>query len=70
MKPKFDRISPIAGFKRIYGKEAIVQFLKGLIKIALVGAAVSMVLWSERGALLSLPQVEREAFMPITMGSC
>ena len=30
--PKFDRISPMAGAKRLFGKEAWVNFAKGLAK--------------------------------------
>lgn len=35
---KIDRISPIAGWKRIFSKQAFVEFLKGLMKIGIVGA--------------------------------
>lgn len=38
IKPKFEKISPLAGLKRIYGKKALVEFLKNLIKISVVGA--------------------------------
>ena len=34
----------------IFGKEALVQFVKGLVKMALVGAAMYMALWPERDA--------------------
>ena len=33
LAPKFSRLSPLAGFKRVFGKEAFVQFLKGLLKL-------------------------------------
>jgi flagellar biosynthesis protein FlhB len=65
LKPKLNRISPIAGFKRVYGKEAIVQFLKGLFKIGLVGVALSVILWNERGVLQTLPQMDVVAIMPV-----
>ena len=32
----------MAGFKRVFGKEALVQFLKGLLKLGVVGAAMVM----------------------------
>ena len=38
LKPKPDRINPVAGFKRVFGMEALVNFAKGLLKIAIVGA--------------------------------
>jgi flagellar biosynthesis protein FlhB len=51
MIPKLDRISPLAGFKRVFGKEALVQFLKSLIKIALIAVLIMAVLWPERARL-------------------
>lgn len=48
LTPKFDRISPVAGFKRVFGKDALVNFLKGLVKLAIVGALGAAILWSER----------------------
>ena len=35
LMPQFSRISPMAGVKRMFGKEAWVKFAKGLVKIAL-----------------------------------
>lgn len=58
MMPKFNRVSPMAGFKRIFGKEAFVQFVKTLVKFAVVGAVVFMVLWPERKRLGTLAQLE------------
>jgi flagellar biosynthetic protein FlhB len=48
MMPKLDRVSPMAGFKRVFGKEAFVQFAKSLVKFAIVGVLIIAVLWPER----------------------
>ncbi len=32
MKPKFSKVSPGAGFKRVFGKQAAANFLKGLVQ--------------------------------------
>lgn len=37
IKPKLNKISPLAGFTRIFGKKALVEFLKNLIKISIIG---------------------------------
>ncbi len=37
MSPKFEKISPIAGFKRIFSKRTLIELAKSLIKIALLG---------------------------------
>jgi flagellar biosynthetic protein FlhB len=48
LTPKFSKISPAAGFTRIFGKQAAANFLKGLIKVIALGAVMIMVLWPER----------------------
>ena len=37
MQPKWSNISPVSGFKRIYGPSGLVEFLKSLIKVTIVG---------------------------------
>ena len=49
--PKFSKISPLAGAKRLFSTDALVNFLKGLLKLAIVGTAVIMVVWPERDRL-------------------
>ena len=38
--PKLCKISPIQGVKRLFSREALVNFVKGLVKIALVGGVI------------------------------
>ncbi len=40
LKPKFERINPLEGFKRIFSKKALVNLIKSLLKITLIGYAV------------------------------
>lgn len=40
LKPQFKRLSPLAGFKRIFAKKAMVEFLKGLLKLSVVAFAL------------------------------
>jgi flagellar biosynthetic protein FlhB len=49
--PKFDRISPMAGVKRLMGIEALFQFGKGLAKIGAVGIVGAVLLWNDRDRL-------------------
>ncbi|WEK05562.1 MAG: flagellar biosynthesis protein FlhB [Candidatus Devosia phytovorans] len=51
VKPKFSKVSPLAGFKRLFSGESLVNFGKGLLKISVVGAVVIMVVWPERDRL-------------------
>jgi flagellar biosynthetic protein FlhB len=48
LKPKFSKLSPLAGAKRIFGKQAAANFAKGLFKVIALGAVMTMVLWPDR----------------------
>src|SRR5690606_27511122 len=49
--PKFSKISPLAGAKRLFSTESLVNFAKGLLKISIVGVVVVLVVWPERDRL-------------------
>ncbi|UYO00659.1 MAG: flagellar biosynthesis protein FlhB [Devosia sp.] len=51
IKPKLSKLSPIAGAKRLFSGEALVNFGKGLFKIMVVGVVVVLVCWPERDRL-------------------
>lgn len=55
IKPKLEKISPMAGFKRMFSFKALFEFVKGLFKIALVGAVAVAVALPEFGRLDQLP---------------
>jgi flagellar biosynthetic protein FlhB len=44
MMPSLDKISPMAGFKRIFSLRSLNEFLKGLLKIAIVGTVATSLL--------------------------
>jgi flagellar biosynthesis protein FlhB len=48
LTPKFSKISPMEGAKRLFGKQAAANFLKGLFKLVVLGAVMCAVLWPER----------------------
>jgi flagellar biosynthesis protein FlhB len=52
--PKLSKISPLAGFKRLFSTDSLVNFLKGLLKISIVGTVVVVVVWPERDRLDTL----------------
>jgi len=51
LAPKFSRVSPLAGAKRLFSTESLVNLLKGLIKLAAVSITLVAVLWPERDRL-------------------
>lgn len=42
VKPKLNKVSPVQGFKRIFSKKSLFEFVKGLLKVGLV-ATVSII---------------------------
>jgi flagellar biosynthetic protein FlhB len=66
LKPKFNKVSPGAGFKRIFGKQAAANFLKGLFKVIALGAVMTAVLWPERHRLEAMIRFDPAAIMGVT----
>jgi len=54
IKPSFSKLSPLNGFKRLFGFDGLTNLLKGGIKLVLVGAIVWTTLWPMRGQLEAL----------------
>jgi flagellar biosynthetic protein FlhB len=68
MTPKLNRLSPLAGLKRMFGKEGLVNFVKGLLKIAIVGAVIVAVLWPYRGFFESMASADVASILPRSQG--
>ena len=66
LKPKLNKISPGAGLKRLFSKQALANFAKGLIKLVLIGTVMTMLLWPERRRLDSLVTIDPAAILPLT----
>ena len=54
LKPQLSKISPMSGAKRLFSLQAVVNFLKGLVKITLLGAVMVVLLWPQRHRLDTL----------------
>ncbi|QOZ33325.1 flagellar biosynthesis protein FlhB [Bradyrhizobium sp. CCBAU 53421] len=68
LKPKFSKISPAAGFKRLFGKQAVANFLKGLFKLIALGVVMVMVLWPDRMRMESFLRVDPAELLPAITG--
>jgi flagellar biosynthesis protein FlhB len=66
LKPKLSKISPAAGFKRIFGKQAAVNFAKGLFKLTALGAVMTAILWPERHRLESMVRIDPASVLSVT----
>src|ERR1700688_2293546 len=66
LKPKFSKVSPGAGFKRVFGKQAVANFAKGLFKVVALGTVMLAVLWPERHRLESMVRFDPAAILGAT----
>jgi flagellar biosynthesis protein FlhB len=66
LTPKFSKVSPGAGLKRIFGKQAVANFAKGVFKLIALGAVMMAVLWPERHRLESFLMFEPTAILGVT----
>ncbi|MEL7490116.1 MAG: flagellar biosynthesis protein FlhB [Pseudomonadota bacterium] len=68
MKPQLSKISPLAGAKRIFGPTGLVNFLKGVGKLLIVGAILIFALWPDRMLLTGLVYApERDLLQTISV---
>lgn len=51
LKPKFSKISLIAGWKRLFSSTSLVNFAKGIAKFVIVGVIMFYIAWPERDRL-------------------
>lgn len=58
LAPKIERISPLAGAKRLFSTRSLLEFAKGLLKITLVGAAGTALLWPSLPLLTRAGELE------------
>jgi flagellar biosynthetic protein FlhB len=64
--PKLSKISPAAGLARLFSKQALANFAKGLVKLALFGGAMAALLWPQRFRLAGLVGTDPAAILPVT----
>src|SRR6202166_2615507 len=68
LKPKFSKVSPASGLKRIFGKQAAANFSKGLFKVIALGAVMTAILWPERLRLEAFVHLDPAALLGATTG--
>lgn len=55
LKPNINKINPVAGLKRIFSIRALVELLKSVLKMAVVGAVAFYVIWTNIQDISGLP---------------
>lgn len=62
--PSLSKVSPLAGAKRLFGREAWINLGKGMVKLAIVAAVMLFVLWPQRAHLAGLLRLDVDALLP------
>ncbi len=58
LQPKFSKLNPLKGFKRIFGVKGLMELGKSLAKFSLVALVTGLVLWSREGEILALADMD------------
>src|SRR5215831_17482463 len=66
LTPKLSKVSPLAGAKRLFSKQSVANFVKGLVKLAVVGAVLTLLMWPARKRLEGLVSTDPAAIAPST----
>jgi len=61
--PKLSKISPMAGLQRMFSKQALANFGKGLVKLAVVGTVLTILMWPERERMDALVRMDPAALL-------
>jgi len=66
LTPKLSKISPLAGLKRLFSKQALANFAKGIVKLIVMGAVLIMLMMPERDRMEGLIFTDPAALLPFT----
>jgi len=60
LKMKFNKVNPIEGFKRIFSMRSLMEMLKSILKMLIIGLVVYFTLWGEKEKILAIARVPLE----------
>jgi flagellar biosynthesis protein FlhB len=64
LSPQLSKISPLAGLKRLFSMVAVMNFVKGLIKLLVVGSVLTALMWPERLRIMALGHADVADVLP------
>jgi flagellar biosynthetic protein FlhB len=67
LKPDLKKLSPIEGFKRLFGPDALIQFAKTFVKLLATGAVAWFAIRAKLAGLQTLPALAVGAVIPLTI---
>ena len=65
VKPKLSNTGLKRGTKRIFSLNAVVEFVKGILKLLIVGGVVGVVIWHDGTKLMATPAMETAQFLEL-----
>ncbi|RCW50134.1 flagellar biosynthesis protein FlhB [Paenibacillus prosopidis] len=68
LKMKFNKINPINGFKQIFSMRTVVEFLKSVLKLLIIGILVFSAIWKEWDRILVLASLPIQQIFTFTAG--
>ena len=64
--PSLSKVSPIAGLGRLFSRQALVNFSKGLAKLLLIGTVMTALMWPQRHRLEGLVMTDLIGVLVVT----
>jgi flagellar biosynthetic protein FlhB len=65
IRPKLLKISPAEGLSRLFSRQALINFGKGLAKLVLLGAVMAALMWPERDRIETLVTFDPALILPL-----
>ena len=69
IRPKFSKISPLKGFTRLFSKQSVMELIKSLLKLALVGSVAYLSIRAEFKSLHFLGNMELNDIVAYTLAT-
>ncbi|WP_274361467.1 flagellar biosynthesis protein FlhB [Paenibacillus thermotolerans] len=68
LKMKLEKLNPIKGAKNIFSMKSLIEFLKSIVKLTVIGLIVFAVLWGEKTKMLTLSTMPLESLFSYIAG--
>lgn len=68
IEPKFSKLNPLSGIKRMFSVSAALEGGKAILKSLVIGGVATWVIWKERGEILNLITLPIERSMATLVG--
>jgi len=65
IKPKLSNIGFKKGFEKIFSLNSITEFIKGMVKIAIIVTVGGLIIWPERDLITTIPTMETLVFLEV-----